>query len=268
MQNSPISLWDSGVPGLSSASPHFNPTLKPFLLDQDSKSPVMIVIPGGGYHIKAPHEADPVARWLNAIGISAFVLDYRVFPYRHPYPMLDGLRAVRVVRAHASDFNINRDRIGVLGFSAGGHLAATISTHWDVGNMDSHDPIETVSSRPDAQILCYPVITFCEDRHIGSMEALIGDSPTDELRQSLSAELQVNDQTPPAFMFHTANDQGVPVENSLKYAKALGKNDVPFDLHIFMDGPHGVGLAPDDEYLKPWTFLCQLWLKKIGFLVK
>ena len=146
MHISPISLWESSVPGLSSASPPLTPTLKPFLL-QDAKSPVIIVLPGGGYHIKAPHEADPVARWLNRIGISAFVLDYRVFPYRHPYPMLDGLRAVKVVRAHANDFNIIRDKIGVLGFSAGGHLAATISTHWDDGNLDSNDPIETVSSR-------------------------------------------------------------------------------------------------------------------------
>ena len=261
-----IPLWESEIPGYASAQPALSPSLKPFLFPGKQPRAAVIVFPGGGYLTKAPHEAEPVAVWLNEIGLTAFVLDYRVYPYRHPYPMLDGLRAVRLVRAQASAYNLDADRIGILGFSAGGHLASTVGTHYTLGDPLSSDPVERVSSRPDAMVLCYPVITFFEHRHQGCMESLIGTEPPEELRQSLSNELQVNQHTPPTFLFHTANDQSVPVENSLLFSAALSQHQVPFELHIFSEGQHGVGLAKDDPFLGGWTQLCATWFKKIGFL--
>ena len=268
MSYSPIQLWDENVPGLNTANPRHVPKIKPYLLPGDRAKSSVIVFPGGGYHGKAPHEGEPIALWLNKIGLSAFVLDYRVHPYQHPYPKLDGQRAVRLVRSKANEFNINPDQIGILGFSAGGHLASTIATQFDEGNPNSVDKIEQESSRPNALILCYPVITFYEHRHIGSMETLIGENPPEELRRSLSTEFQVTRDTPQTFLFHTANDSAVPVENSLLFANSLSKNEVPFELHIFPDGPHGVGLAENDPFLKNWTNLCELWFKKIGYLTQ
>jgi acetyl esterase/lipase len=198
-----IPLWEDSVPGFDTASPTHCPTLKPYLLPEPGLCAAVIVFPGGGYNIKAPHEADPIAVWLNSVGLSAFVLDYRVSPYRHPYPMLDGLRARRLVRSHAGSLNIRPDQIAILGFSAGGHLASTVSTHWDTGNPQAEDAVDRFSARPNAQILCYPVISFLSHQHAGSMEALLGKMPSEDLRRSLSAEQQVTPETPPTFLFHT-----------------------------------------------------------------
>jgi acetyl esterase/lipase len=225
----------------------------------------MIVCPGGGYHWLAPHEGEPVARWLNGLGIAAFVLEYRHAPQRHPAPLHDTQRAIRLVRHHAAEWNVAPDRVGILGFSAGGHLATTAGTHHDAGDPHAADPVERLSCRPDLLVLCYPVITFLPGGHSGSMANLLGDDPPEELRRSLSAELHVTPETPPAFLWHTAEDASVPVQDSLLFASALHRAGVPFALHVFPRGRHGLGLAPDDLAVGQWTALCARWLAEQGF---
>lgn len=263
-----INLWEENIPGFEVEYEQKAPNITPYIIDTKKKHGAVIVCPGGGYYMKADHEGEPIALWLNTIGISAFVLDYRVYPYHHPYPMFDVLRAIRFVRFHAEKWNIDPDKIGILGFSAGGHLASTAGTHFDGGNLNAEDPIEKISSKPNAMILCYPVITFGDYRHDGSKVALIGENPTEELRDSLSNELKVTYDTPPTLLWHTANDDVVPVENSLFFAKALSSKRVPFELHVFPDGPHGVGLAQDNPVLGQWPKLCEKWLQELSFSAK
>ena len=260
-----IRLWEENAPGFDNASDQKEPNLTPFLIEKGLPRGAVIVCPGGGYWGKADYEGAPVARWLNSAGISAFMLDYRVMPYKHPYPLLDAQRAIRMVRFHAQEWGIKPDKIGILGFSAGGHLSATAGTHFDFGRPDSTDTVERVSCRPDALVLCYPVITFWEFRHDGSMVALIGEDPPEALRYSLSNETQVTSQTTTAFLWHTANDEGVPVENSLLFAGALSKHKVPFELHVFPDGPHGLALGESHPAISAWTGLCATWLHGLGF---
>ena len=260
-----IPLWEQEIPGYDPSLEQGIPGLTPYLLKGDGSRAAVIVCPGGGYYMRAPHEGEPVALWLNTLGISAFVLNYRVHPYGHPYPMLDGQRSVRLVRARAAEFGIDPKRIGMLGFSAGGHLTATVGTHFDGGVPQGEDLIDQHSSRPDALVLCYPAISFQSHFHLGSKEALLGTDPPEALIQYLSNETQVRVDTPPAFLWHTADDSGVPVENSLLFAAALRQCGVPFALHVFPHGRHGVGLAQDHPALAVWTDLCAAWLAQIGF---
>lgn len=225
----------------------------------------VVVLPGGGYAGRAPHEGAPIAGWLNSLGISAAVCDYRVSPNRHPVPLLDAQRAIRYVRARADELNLRPDKIGVLGFSAGGHLASTCATHFDAGRPDAQDPTERVSCRPDAVILCYAVVSLVEKMHQGSMHNLLGDAPTDELRRELSAELQVNAETMPHFLWHTAEDTGVPIGNSLRLAEALASAGAPVELHVFPRGAHGLGLAAETPGANQWPELCGRWLARLGF---
>lgn len=259
-------LWPEGAPGAIGDTREDKPSIAPYIANADCLHGAIIICPGGGYVRKAHHEGEPVALWLNSIGISAFVLNYRVaLSYRHPYPLMDVQRAIRYVRYYAAKWNIDPNRVGVLGFSAGGHLAATVGTHFDNGYADADDPIDRMSCRPDVMILCYPVITFGEYRHHGSMVSLIGENPPDELKNFLSNELHVTPDTPPTFLWHTADDQSVPVENSLLFAQALSRCGVPFELHIYPHGRHGLGLAVDDPHVRGWTELCTRWLKSLGF---
>jgi acetyl esterase/lipase len=225
----------------------------------------MVVCPGGGYRTRAAHEGAPVARWLNGLGVAAFVLDYRVAPHRHPAPLRDAQRAIRLVRHGLPGGGGPFERVGILGFSAGGHLAATSGTQYDRGAPGADDPVERASCRPDALVLCYPVISFGEHRHHGSMVNLLGDGAPEELRRTLSAETRVTADTPPAFLWHTADDAGVPVENSLLFASALRRHGVPFALHVYPRGRHGLGLAEDDPVAGSWTGLCAHWLATEGF---
>lgn len=262
-------IWESQPPGFDVANQQPAPTITPFLAASGASNPAVIVLPGGGYEVKAGHEAAPVAEWLNQIGISAFVLDYRVAPYRQPVPLLDARRAIQFVRSRSADWSIDPRRIGVLGFSAGGHLASTVGTHFEAVHWPEdavpQDAVAQYSFRPDALILCYPVITFGPYAHTGSMENLLGSGPSQELRDAFSNEKQVTSQTPPTFLWTTASDAAVPVENSLLFAAALSANHVPFDLHIFASGEHGAGLAQAHPYAEPWTDLCARWLHNIGF---
>ncbi|MBI3974078.1 MAG: alpha/beta hydrolase [Chloroflexi bacterium] len=242
------------------------PALTPYLIEGDHTRAAVVVCPGGGYARRAPHESGPVARWLNTLGLHAFVLDYRVAPHRHPVPLGDARRALRFVRHHAREWRVDPQRIGILGFSAGGHLAASVSTHFDDGNPEADDPIEHHSCRPDLAILCYAVITFGDAfRHTGSMRNLLGDDPPEALRRLLSNELHVTADTPPTFLWHTAEDAGVPVENSLLYAAALSRHKVPFELHVYPTGKHGLGLAQDHPQVRNWTELCAVWLRSMGY---
>lgn len=265
MAGKTIPLWVNGVPGFDPTIQQEQPCLAPYLVSGGLPRACVIICPGGGYVEHAPHEGMPVAQWLNGLGISAFVLFYRTTPYHHPYPLLDAQRAVRLIRSRSSEFNIDPQRIGMLGFSAGGHVVSTVGTHFDAGDPGSSDPIEHASCRPDALILGYPVITFAEFRHDWSLFALLGGNPSPDLIHLLSNEKQVTPQTPPAFLWHTANDETVPVENSLLFAGALSRNRVPFELHIFPDGQHGLGLAQEHPALSFWTKACENWLRAAGF---
>ncbi|HEX7715554.1 MAG TPA: alpha/beta hydrolase [Bacillota bacterium] len=265
MRRMDLELWEDKIPGYRQEIPQAKPSLKQFMPDSGSARGAIIVCPGGGYEYKAAHEGEPIARWLNSLGLTAFVLDYRVSPYRYPIPVLDANRAVRWVRYHAENWHLDPNQIGLLGFSAGGHLAATVGTQFDNGQPDAADPVDRVSSRPDALILCYPVISLGQYGHRGSIESLLGPNPSDTLRQSLSNELRVTTDTPQTFLWHTANDGAVPVENSLMFAAALSRCRVPFAMHIFPDGHHGLGLADENPPVAVWTELCADWLKQIGF---
>jgi acetyl esterase/lipase len=213
-------------------------------------------------------EGTQIAHWLNARGVAAFVLTYRYGPqYHHPVPLLDAQRAIRYVRSHASEDAINPDRIGIMGFSAGGHLASTAGTHFDNGNPDATDPIERASSRPDFIVLAYPVISMEPGiTHTGSLHNLLGEQPNPVLENELSNETQVTPQTPPTFLFSTTNDETVPVMNSVLFYEALLRSGVPAELHIFEQGRHGSGLAQDNPQLRMWPILLQNWLHLHGWM--
>ncbi|CAI6029860.1 hypothetical protein PAECIP112173_00592 [Paenibacillus sp. JJ-100] len=261
--SSMIPLWEKPAPYAATGHEGEMPHLIPFL--QPGSESAVIVCPGGGYGHLADHEGAPVAEWLNRAGISAFVLQYRVAPHRHPAPKADGQRAIRHVRAYAEQYGINPSKIAVLGFSAGGHLSATLGTQYDEGQPDHEDVIERQSSRPDRVILCYPVITMKSYGHAGSRIHLLGENATEDQIQAFSAEHQVRSDAPPAFIWHTSDDQAVPVENSLRYALALGTQGIPYDLHVFEKGPHGLGLAENDRTVRVWSELCLTWLKNQGW---
>lgn len=267
-QTAPIVLWTEGAPGAVGKELADVPTLTPFLPPKEKATgSAIIVCPGGGYsHLSDVKEGSAVAEWLNSLGITAFVLKYRLgMRYHQPAPLQDAARALRTVRARAKEWNLDANRIGILGFSAGGHLAATLGTHFDAGKPDSADALEKVSSRPDLLVLIYPVITMGEFTHAGSKKNLLGENPSPELVKLYSNELQVSKETPPAFLVHTMTDTAVPVENTLLFVAALRKAGVPFELHIYEQGPHGFGLAPTNPILASWAQRCADWLGVHGF---
>ncbi len=260
-----VFLWDSGAPGALGNEPADQPTLALYPLSASGHPQAgVIVCPGGGYvHLSMAKEGTDVAAWLNHHGISAFVLTYRLGPrYHHPVELWDAQRAIRYVRAHAAEYGVDPSRLGIWGFSAGGHLASTAGTHFDRGDNAASDPINRQSSRPDFMILAYPVITL-EDpyAHVGSRTALLGEKPEPALVNMLSNEMQVTKETPPAFLFHTTEDRVVPVENSVRFYLALQKAGVPAEMHIYLKGSHGVGLALSDPVLHTWTERLYDWMK-------
>ena len=264
-------LWPEGAPGALGKEDKDIPTLTPYWPDPAKASGAAVVIcPGGGYGGLAGHEGDHYARFLNESGIAGFVLKYRLGSagYRHPVMLQDAARAVRLVRAQSGEWKLDPKRIGIMGSSAGGHLASTLVTHFDAGKSDAADPIERQSSRPDLGILCYAGITMGPFTHQGSKNNLLGNDPAPELVRELSNELQVTKNTPPCFIWHTSNDGVVPVENSLHFAEAMREAGVLFDLHIYEKGPHGLGLGSrswNPEKRHPWTRDCAFWLQAQGF---
>lgn len=242
------------------------PTLNVLSPQAGESKAAFIVFPGGGYGGHAPHEAEPVAEWFESIGIRGLVLRYRLGPkYHHPYILGDAQRAVRLARANANEWGIDPKRIGILGFSAGGHLASTLSTHHTPGDPASTDPAERESSRPDLAILIYPVITLLPPYgHQGSRNNLLGEGNSEAQARALSNQYNVALDTPPSFVFHGADDQVVPIPNALSYAEALSEHQVPFELHVPQNGPHGFGMG---EVGKPtdWRPAAQTWLRGRGF---
>jgi acetyl esterase/lipase len=264
-------LWPAGAPGKLGDEAKDKPTLIIYLPDAEKATGCGIVVcPGGGYGgLAMDHEGHQIARWLNSFGVAALICDYRHRGkgYGHPAPLQDAQRAVRTVRARAREFGVQPDRVGIMGFSAGGHLTSTALTHFDKGNAESADVIEKVSCRPDFGLLCYPVIAFDQPfTHKGSQQNLLGKDASKELIESLSNEKQVTSETPPTFLFHTQEDTGVPPENSVVFYAAMLKHKVPGELHIYQKGPHGVGLAANIPGTSDWPNTFQRWLKMLGML--
>lgn len=269
MRAETVLLWPNGAPLAQGTADEDKPALALYPATGDHKiSTGVIVCPGGGYaHLSMDKEGTLIAEWLNHLGINAFVLKYRLGPkYHHPVELGDAQRAIRYVRANASSLGVDPARIGIWGFSAGGHLASTTGTHFDSGNASAADPIDRQGSRPDFMILSYPVITMQEPFvHKGSLHMLLGAEPDPALVQLLSNEQQVTSNTPPTFLFHTTEDKTVPVENSVNFYLALRKAGVPAEMHIYLKGAHGVGLAPADPILSTWPAHLADWLKVQGF---
>ncbi len=264
-------LWPDGAPGAKGDKPADKPTLTIHLPDRDKAAGSAVVIcPGGGYAVLAVgHEGRDIARWLNGMGVAGFILEYRHRQrgYGHPAPLQDAQRAIRTIRARAAQWKIDPQKIGIMGFSAGGHLASTAGTHFDKGNPEAEDPVERVSCRPDFMILCYPVIAFGEPyTHRGSQRNLIGKDPDPKLVRSLSNEKQVTAETPPAFLFHTDEDTGVPPENSIFFYLALRRAKVPAELHVYRRGRHGLGLAAKTPGTSSWPRRCEEWMRGQGLL--
>lgn len=268
-------LWEKGAPGALGTTEKDIPTLTPFLPAEGSANGTALVIcPGGGYWGLAKHEGAGYADYFTKQGITCFVLKYRLASngYHHPCMLQDAARAMRTVRSQAAKWKIDPAKIGIIGSSAGGHLASTLMTHFDAGKADDADPIERVSSRPDYGILCYAVITMdASFTHAGSRKNLIGENPDPALAELLSNEKQVTAQTPPAFIWHTVEDKGVKAENSYAFAQAMHAAKAPYDLHLYQKGGHGMGLSsgkngipPDDVH--PWAKDAVYWLAQNGFL--
>jgi len=270
--NETILLWPDGAPGALGKEEKDIPTLTVYLPEEGKETgAAMVICPGGGYGGLAGHEGKDYAEWVNEYGVAGFVLKYRLGPggYRHPSMLQDAARAVRTVRAKSAQWKLDRKRVGIMGSSAGGHLASTLLTHFDSGKADASDPVEQESSRPSLGILCYAVITMGDFTHKGSRFNLLGQEPSSELITLLSNELQVTKETPPCFVWHTWEDNAVPIENSLQFAASLQKAHVPFDLHIYQKGGHGIGLGTrekDPAKRHPWAADCIYWLKVQGFV--
>lgn len=263
MNESKIFLWEKqNIPLYDTADEKLMPSMRAYI--KDGAKACVVICPGGGYGMKAYHEGEPIAWWLNSIGISAFVLDYRVNPYKFPAPMLDAQRAVRYARYLSKDYGYDKDKIGILGFSAGGHLAAYCGTIFDDLRYCAQDEIDKMSSRPDFMVLCYPVISLVSCFHYGSRVNLLGDVDY-QTASKYSIERRVTKDTSPAFIWHTATDD-MPVENSLMLAGELSKKNVPFELHIFREGPHGLGLAETKKDIREWVNLCERWFKGMGII--
>ena len=268
-----IPLWSNGVPGARGDTDADKPELTFYRAGRSGTA--VIIAPGGAYrNLSMDGEGRQEAYWFNAMGVSAFVLKYRLTPYHHRAELNDAQRAIRIVRSRAQEFGIQPDRIGMMGFSAGGHLTATAGTHFDAGKPDAAEPLDRVSSRPDFLILCYPVISFQSsvaganvlNAYAASGRNLLGDSPDQKTLDNLSDELQVTAQTPPTFLYHTTNDSLVAVENSVQFYLALRKAHVPAEMHLFENGPHGSGMGLTDPSLSAWPTLLMNWMRGRGLL--
>lgn len=285
-QSKVIDIWNGKVPG-SIANPDYkqvidstywikirfvtNPSLQVYPAPADKNTGTAVVVcPGGGYYgISFNNEGVKVAEWLNSLGISAFVLYYRlpddaIMKNKSIAPLQDGQQAIRIVRSQAKQWGIDPQKIGIMGFSAGGHLASTVSTHFD---EKVYEPVDSTSARPDFSLLIYPVISMDTTiTHMGSRLCLLGYSPSPDLVKHFSNELQITDKTPPAFMVHSLDDGTVPVQNSIRYALSMREHKIPCELHIYQQGGHGYGLAPWGGTHSAWPEACRKWLEVNGFL--
>lgn len=263
-----VPLWPDGAPGAVGKAETDVPTVAVYLPPANPTHSAILVAPGGGYqHLAMDHEGLQVAQWLNAHGVAAIVLKYRLGPtYHNPIELGDARRAMRLVRAHATEMGVAPDHIGMMGFSAGGHLTATAGTMSDSGDPSASDPIDRVNSRPDFLVLCYPVISMEQGvGHEGSVTSLLGNDATAQQRSAMSADEHVTAQTPPSFIWSTTDDAVVPVMNSVLFYQALVKNGVSAELHIFPHGHHGLGLAQTTPEVSAWPGLLYTWLQVNGW---
>lgn len=255
-----IFLWPGEAPAQGASD--FRPWLDPYLLPTDGTArPAVMICPGGGYGGRAQHEGIDIARAFNKEGFHAFVCHYRVTPNFHPAPLWDAARCIRIIRARAAEWGVDAERVAVCGFSAGGHLAGSLGTLYEQSAPTEPDAIDAITARPDALILCYAVLTWGPHAHQGSFRNLLGPDAQESDREQLSLERWVNAQTPPTFLWSTAEDKGVPVQNSLIFATALRQAGVDFALHVFPKGSHGLGLAPAYPDVSRWHDLCSEWLR-------
>ncbi len=268
-------LWADRAPGAKGSTDGDKPSLTIYMPAKEKATGAAVVIcPGGGYgHLAMDHEGHQIARWLNSFGVAGFILQYRHSKsgagYGHPAPLQDAQRAVKTVRARAKEWKVDPGRIGILGFSAGGHLASSAGTHFQNRYSDAKDSIDKVSCRPDFMVLIYPVISFTEwCTHKGSRRNLLGDDPERELIENLSNERQVTSQTPPTFLVHGNDDKGVPSENSIFFYLALRKAKVPAEMHIYENGRHGFGLGKQHGAVSSWPVRCTEWMRGRGLLDK
>lgn len=254
-------LWPADAPLAHGSAEHDTPALRHYEPTVPPNGGAMLVLPGGGYQGHAAHEGEGYARWFAGMGFHAFELRYRLAPhgYRHPAMWMDAARAMRFARAMAERLKFDPSRIGVIGSSAGGHLAAHLAVKNDPGDPNAQDPVERQSSRPFLAVLCYAVVTMVSTGvHAGSRRNLLGENPDPALCEEVSPERHVNAETPPCFVWHTVEDPVVDVENSVDFAMALRRAKVPFELHVYEKGPHGIGLAGGH----PWTVECARWLRE------
>ena len=286
-QEKVIKVWKDKIPG-SIENPSYKsetitnngwtrisnvsvPTLEYYPAPKETANGTAVVVcPGGGYAILAiEHEGKQVAEWLNTLGVAAFVLKYRLPSHeiminKNIGPLQDGQEAMRIVRRNAKEWNIDPNKIGIMGFSAGGHLASTVSTHYNAKVYETND---STSARPDFSLLIYPVISMDSTiTHMGSRENLLGKNPSQKLVKEFSNELQVNQNTPPAFLVCSFDDGAVPVENSIRYALALKKYGITCELHIYEHGGHGYGLGRTNDTESTWPEACKNWLEANGFI--
>lgn len=283
-QNFVIPLWDGNMPNYQeigeverlkskSSTEHYKIVTKPdisvFLPSKNNRTgQAVLVIPGGGYQaIVHIWEGEDIAKWLNSYGIVAIVLKYRLPNAKsniigHKSPLLDASRAMKIIRENSEKWSIDKNNIGVMGFSAGGHLASTLGTHFDENENQLSDRIDSISSRPDFMVLMYPVITMDERfTHMGSRNNLLGDNPSTELVDYYSNEKQISVETPTTLIFHTSDDAVVSVENSTAFYKALKDKNIDSEMHIFQHGKHGFALANGKGYLELWKNICIEWLR-------
>lgn len=268
MEKQEFKLWENGTPYYEASYGQPETTVTFYPADVKEPAGCVIVFPGGGYSIRAGHEGKDICEMLNENGFHAFVLNYRLAPYKHPVELTDALRSIRFVRYHAEKFGIKKDKIAILGFSAGGHLAISAAEHFDYGlGDDAADEIDRVSSRPDGAVFCYPVSTLVgEYTHEGTKINITGQREDSELAHMLSGQESAREDMPPVFIWHTFEDAGVPVENSLMLAAALRKKKVPVEMHIFPTGAHGLGLAPSIPHTAQWASLLCRWLEFYDFI--
>jgi acetyl esterase/lipase len=268
-------LWPDGAPGAKGTADGDKPSITIYLPAKDKANGAAVVIfPGGGYgHLAMDHEGHQIAQWLNSFGVAGFIVKYRHSRsgagYGHPAPLQDAQRAIRTVRSGARQWNIDPDRIGIIGFSAGGHLASSLGTHFQSRYIEVKDKIDRISCRPDFMILMYPVISFTESfTHKGSRRNLLGEKPDAELVENLSNERQVTSETPPTFLVHANDDKPVPPENSIAFYLALKKANVPAEMHIYEKGGHGFGPGVGKGAASSWMLRCSEWMRGRGLLQK
>lgn len=269
-----IKLWEKDMPlfdeNIKNEENKFAGTITPYLVDEEDdeikKRGAMLLLPGGGYSF-CSDEGEKMARWLNFFGVNAFVLKYRVAPYKHPAPIIDAKRAIRYIRYNADKFNIDPNKVGVLGFSAGGHLAGCVAEFFDKFEQENKDEIDKICAKPDLAVLCYPVVSLCESyAHEGSANNLVGED--NELKKMLSLEKNVREDMPEIFLWHTLEDTAVNAINTLELGVALKNKNVPYSLHIFNKGAHGSVLAENIEETKQWSDCLKALLKNKGFVDK